>query len=147
MSRQLSESAIVYELSEQLYQRLTRKLITTLQKLDSGGMSGDDSPLRNVWDEICVQIQHESSIFWDTYDDTVRGLAEAEVAQLSPYEREAMWLRTPEWDDWDCEDESDRDPYPVANDDIARYLMTEYLYEEAGNWSNPRIRQYLDHSW
>ncbi len=101
---------------------------------------------KNVWDEICVQVQFEQSFYWDAYEQTVWQLAAAFVEELPAHEREAIWLQTPEGDDWDCEDESEREPYPVNNDDIVKYLLHENLYYEAGKWSNDRIREYLDNA-
>jgi hypothetical protein len=106
-------------------------------------LSGSDSGLRNAWDEICVQVQYEQSYSWDLYDETTRSLIEKDVAALPPHQREALWLQTEQAGDWNCEDESLRDPYPVVGDDIVEYL-TEKVYSEAGYWSNSRIRQYLD---
>ena len=146
MSRTLSETGVVRALAEQVCRRLTRRLIATLQKMNNGLLSGEDSGLKNTWDEICTQIQFEESFSWDVYDETVRGLAASDVEKLLPHEREAIWLQTNAADDWDCEDESERPPYPVSNDDIVDYLVHEYIYSEAGNWSNQRIRVYLDRS-
>jgi hypothetical protein len=39
----------------------------------SDTLSGDDSELKTTWDEICAQVQYEHSIFWETYDEIVRG--------------------------------------------------------------------------
>ncbi|MGH9834164.1 MAG: hypothetical protein ACREBD_12160 [Blastocatellia bacterium] len=119
-------------------------MIATLQKMNDALLSGDGSGLENIWDEICAQVQYEQSFYWDAYDQTVRSLAEAEVEKLLPHEREAIWLQTPEADVWEFEDESERKPYPVCNDDIVGYLVKERLYHEAGRWSNERIREYLD---
>jgi len=145
MSRTLSESAVVRALAEHVCQRLTRRLIATLQKMSRVLLSGEDSGLRNSWDEICVEVQFEASFSWDAYDETVRRFAKAHVVKLLPHEREAIWLQTPASENWDGEVESQREPYPVLDDDIVEYLVSEYLYSEAGNWSNSRIRQYLEH--
>lgn len=144
MSRALSESAVVCELAEHICERITRSIIATLQRMNNGLLSGDDSGLENTWDEICVQVQCEASFSWDAYDETVRGLVRADVEKLLPHERDAIWLQTPAADNWDCEDESRRAPYPVVGDDIVEYLITEHVYREAGNWSNRRIRKYLN---
>jgi hypothetical protein len=144
MNHGLSESAIIRALAEQVCQRLTRKIIATLQGLNNELLSGEDSPLKNTWDEICVQVQFEASFSWEAYDETVRGLANAEVEELLRHEREAVWLQTSEADRWDSENEFRREPYPVVNDDVVEYLMTEYIYCQAANWSNRRIREYLD---
>jgi len=144
MSSKFSESAVIRAFAEEICQQLTRKMIADLQKMKDALRSGDGSGLENTWDEICVQIQYEQSIYWDAYDSTVRQMVEAEVEKLSPHEREAIWLQTLEADDWEFDEESEHDHYPVCNDDIVGYVVKERIYHEAGRWNNQRIREYLD---
>lgn len=136
----LYESAIVQAVAEQVCRRLTRKIIATLQQVNGALQSGNHSGLKNTWDEICAQLQFEESCLWDAYDETVRGLTKPEVEKLLPHERGAVWLQTRAGDKWG-EDESAREPYPVLNDDIVEYVISENLYREAANWSNRRIRR------
>ena len=145
MSRTLSEGAVVRELADQICRRLTRRVIATLQKLNNGLLSGEDSGLENTWDEICAQLQFEAAFTWEAYDQTVKGLPESAVEILPPHEREAIWLQTPAAAHWDCEDES-LQSYPVLNEEIVEYLVNEYIYSEASKWSNRRIRTYLERS-
>jgi hypothetical protein len=37
-------------------------------------LSGDDSPLSSVWDEIKEQVQNEQSFYWDAYLQTMKDL-------------------------------------------------------------------------
>jgi len=119
-------------------------MIDSLKKMKDALHSGNGSGLENTWDEICVQVQYEQSIYWDAYDSTVWQMVEAEVEKLSPHEREVIWLQTPEADRWGFDEESEHDHYPVFNDDIVRYVVKEHIYHEAGRWNNQRIREYLD---
>jgi hypothetical protein len=144
MSSKFSESAVIRAIAEEICQRLTRKMIADLQKMKDALHSGDGPGLENTWDEICVQVQYEQSIYWDVYDSTVRQMVEAEVEKLSPHEREAIWLQTPEANDWEFDEESEHDHYPVCNDDIVGYVVKERIYHEAGRYNNQRIREYLD---
>jgi hypothetical protein len=146
MSGKFSESAVIRAFAEEICQRLARKMIAELQKMKDALHSGDGSGLENTWDEICVQVQREQSIYWDAYDSTVRQMVEAEVEKLSPHERGAIWLQTPEADDWEFDEESEHAHYPVCNDDIVGYVVKEHIYHEAGRWNNQRIREYLDHA-
>ncbi len=144
MSRTLSETSVVGGLADEVCSRLTRKLIGTLQSLNNGLLSGDDSCLKNTCDEICIQVQFQESFYWDVYDETVRRLAASCVENLLPHEREAIWLQTTAADDSFREDELWHHSYPVTNEEIVDYLVDEFVYREAGNWSNRRIRYYLD---
>lgn len=40
--------------------------------------------------------------------------------------------------------EEDREPNPVLDADITKYIISEYVVPQAGRWSNPRIRAYID---
>lgn len=145
MSEALSESSIVKALAEQTARRTTGRVVADLQRMKHT-LSGDDSGLKTTWDEICVQVQGEESFHWDSYDDTVRAIVQGYVTQLSRHERDALWLQTDEGFDWDCQDESDREADPVCDDHIIEYLTQEYIYAEAGRWSNSRIRAFIERS-
>jgi hypothetical protein len=146
MTSELSEWHIVRNLAKQVCQQVTRKIIRDLQELKNGLLSGDDSGLTNAWEEICVQVQGQESVSWNAFDLTVRQSVSGEVAKLLPHEREAIWLQTPSGEDWDAEDEKSRDEYPVVVDEIVDYLTNEYIYPAAGDWSNKRIRKYVEQS-
>ena len=107
-------------------------------------LSGDHSGLSTCWEEICVQVQYEESIDWDTYVETVKPFVEVEVEDMPPWHREAVWLQTDANDEWEGDDEQTREPYPVCNSDIVDYLLNNYVWPEAGRWSNERITRYLD---
>ncbi len=140
----MSESQIVRELAEKAARRITRRVISTLQKMKDT-LSGDDSELKTTWDEICVQVQGEVSFHWDAYDETVRRIVVDQLRSLSGQEREAIWLQTEAADDWTCKDEEDREPEPpVTVADMVDLLTEAYVYAEAARWSNARIRAYLE---
>ena len=144
MTSELSEWRIVRRLAEQVCQRVTRRVIRALREIVDGLQSGDDSSLANVWEEICVQVQGEQSVLWGAYDVTVRQIVSTEVTALPEHERDAVWLQTPEGEEWDAEEEDERTKSPVTGDNIIDYLTNDYVYSAAANWSNPRIRKYLE---
>ena len=90
-------------------------------------LSGDDSGLTNVWEEVCVQVQFEQSVAWDAYLQVIEGLAEGYVADLKKHELDALWLATPAGEDWSCEDEEERGPFNPITDDIVRYVVDAVL--------------------
>src|SRR5690348_189700 len=118
MGRTLSESAVIRGLADHVHKRVIARVVRNLQKITNECLSGEDSGLKSAWDEVCVQVQHEQSFHWEVYDEMVRALTRAEVEHLEAFEREALWLQTPAGSDWSFEDESDRESYPVVNDDI-----------------------------
>lgn len=106
--RSLSESTIIRDVAKSVFRRITRRVIRSLQGMTEPRLSGDDSVLRNVWDEVCVQVQFEDSIYWDAYEHTVTSLVAGEFDRLVPFEREAVWLLSPQGVDWSYEEKAAR---------------------------------------
>ena len=144
--RKLSEFRICKDLSMHVIRRILNSTIRGLQGMDAG-LSGDDSGLKNVWDEIVVQVQGEQSYDWDTYLLTMTCLIDGAVVDLQRYELEAVWLLTPEGEDWDCENEEDRDVNPACDDEVVNYILNDHLLSKAGGYENQRIRTYLEESY
>ncbi len=142
--KKLSEFSIVYDLAEHVARRMTQRTIEELQDMTETLGSGDDSGMQNVWEEICVQVQYDEFPFWDAYVQTAKGLILGTVEDLPAHEREALWLKSDQGDEWDSEDEDQREAYPVLNDDIVDYLWNEHVLPEAARFSNERTRGYLD---
>jgi hypothetical protein len=131
-----------------LAEKILRKTIAELQKITETTLSGDDSILVNAWEEICVQIQFEESVFWDVYDQTARGIVAGHVEELNEDDKIELWSKTDEGWDWfyDHGEETNPEP-PICEDEIIDYIVREYLYKKAGDWSNKRIRAFLDQQY
>lgn len=140
--RELSEYRIARDVGHALTRRLVEGCIRDLQRIQDCLLSGDDSPLSSIWEEICVQQQWELSFYWRAYHDTINTSVEGRMEGLQPYELDALWLLTRESEYWDCKSESDRESYPVLQDDVVVYIRDEIL-GRANDWSNKRIRRYL----
>lgn len=122
-------------------------------------LSGDDSRLRNTWEEICAQVQGEKSFFWDTYQQFMRDLVLAELAKMPSRDLAAIWLQTDAgWDwhsDFEYQDQKDGIPsyrthdtpaVPYVLDDIATFIE-ERLLSMAESYSNKNIRGYLERDY
>ncbi len=146
MAKKLSEHRIVRALADEVCQRVSRKTIRALQSMANpdGLLSGEDSGLTNTWDEICVQLQGEESYFWGSYEEIVRTYVESFVGELPAHESEAVWLQTPEGDDWDSKEIGEREPSPVVDDDIVNCILNDYVLRAGNDWNNSRIRTYLE---
>lgn len=136
---------IVKELAQKIGKRITRKTIRALQKMGAEiNLSGEDSVLENVWDEICVQVQYERSFDWEAYDETVRQFVALYVSELEYYEKRALWLQTEFAQDLKYEDDEEQDKDSgLSEEEIVNYVVDDYIYSEADRWSNERIREYL----
>ncbi|EMS31165.1 hypothetical protein C943_02312 [Mariniradius saccharolyticus AK6] len=79
------ESQIVTYFAEKIKNEIVRKCIRDLQRCKVT-LSGQDSGLINVWEEICVQIQGEYSFYWDSYEETVELFLQPYLEKLNQYE-------------------------------------------------------------
>lgn len=134
---------IIADISGRECKRLSMKVIRFLQKMTEGMQSGDDSPLKNIWDEVCVQVQGEESVLWDAYLDTIQALIAGEVAGLDTATKQAIWLQTNEGSEWDIENE-DPTSIPFSEEDISIFIMDSYVLSVAADWTNQRIQKYLE---
>jgi hypothetical protein len=56
--------------------------------------SGDDTSLKNIWEEISVQVQDQQSVMWDAYMGTIHALILSKVAGLDAANKQTIWLQT-----------------------------------------------------
>jgi hypothetical protein len=146
MERPLSESLIVQAIAMEACERLTRKTIRILQKMDYR-LASDDSGLTSTWDEVCVQMQGQKTVEWDIYNTTIQDILTAEFGQLSSHEQDAIWLQTDEGENWSYGDEDRRGSAPNTTDNSVEFLMRKFLLSKAADWTNKRISQYLERSY
>jgi len=141
MTKMLTEDAVIARLAKAVVDRTVAALVASLDDMHDC-LSGDDSGLESVWEEVCVQIQHEESVHWATYEEMVRGLIDAEVPKLQDYEKAAIWFQTDAGLDWACSEPEERDSDPYVDDDVAEYIV-KALYSFASDFERDNIRQYL----
>ena len=164
---------IITTVAEKACEQVATAVIKVLRADKESMLSSDNSGLQNVWDEICVQIRGESSIYWDDYLDTAKRIIKAEVSNLDKSEIEAIWLQTDNGEDWDRDNQSEEEANIVNNgasefpfieiisdheltenkipelveydmEDIAEYIWNNYVYNKAKDFTNKRIQKYLD---
>lgn len=96
--------SIIYqkEVKEQIYklasteaknfcQHIVDTIITQLENLHKGS-SPEDFKLKNLWEEICFQVQCEESIEWDLYQDTICDCIEFKLYELTKDELLTAWI-------------------------------------------------------
>lgn len=125
--------------------RTAGRAIRALQGLRGDNLqSGEDSGLRDVWDEICVQIQVDLSVMWDAYVDTIERTIEILLESTPRTQLHAMWLKTDQGEEWLEEAEAaggGETDLMYGIEDVVEYVREEVLCI-AADWSNRRIRRY-----
>ena len=139
------EQHIVSAWAEQLAEKLIQDAIEALQKMDSAEMLSGDSGLKNVWEEICVQVQGEQSFFWDTYVETMEGLLEGYAELLNPDARMALWAVTDQGWDYIADHHADEQGAAQAPLDMHAIvdLLRDKLLAAAADFSNQRVERFL----
>lgn len=139
------EWTIINAVADEAAKRLTRQMIRWLQTLPAE-LSGEGSGLKNIWDEICVQVQGEESFYWDAYKATITSFYEGSIELLKHHEQLALWLQTDSglrwWDDH-VEERDSAANAPIDVEDVGRHLW-EYAWRAADEYENQRIRRFLD---
>lgn len=131
--------------------RLARAAMRDLKRYTEGLGSGEDSGLKNVWEEICVQVQGEESFFWDAYEEMALGHLRSRIERLRETSRKLLWVPSDdalEWlaeaEDPDADAKEFRDiPLPDI-DQLARYVFVEHLRPLAMEFTNGRIRRFFE---
>lgn len=140
---------IAIKLSDNLSKKIASKTIRWMQSFPT---TLDMGYLKNLWDDVCYQVQKEESFYWSHYDDMVVSKILSLLAELEDYEVNAIWLQSDEVYYQLSELESDGiiidNQYKTINlscyrHDIARYITGEYIYKQAEAWRNNRLRQAL----
>lgn len=113
------EEAITAFWAAQVAESAVRDTINRLEKMGRESMqSGDDSGLRNVWEEICDQVQTQYSVFWAIYEETMEGFLYEYVDALDRRSKLAIWSTTEEGWDWIYDHHADPDGESSAPFDI-----------------------------
>jgi hypothetical protein len=144
MSNAFGEASIASALARDVEKRAVQKAIEQLLELRDT-LSGDDFGLQNIWEEICVQVQDEQSLFWDTYEAVIRDTLTGIIEALPDFKREALWMQSDAASEWKYREPRECEQYPVNTQDAVEYLF-KAVCESAGSWSNDRIRRYLERS-
>jgi hypothetical protein len=165
---------IIAAVAENACEQVAAKVIKTLRAEKKGLQSDEDSGLTNIWDEICVQMQRQQSETWEMYLDIITGFIESEVGKLDSNIVSSIWLQTDNGKDWDEENQSNEEANIIGHvdpnefyfiqieprekfldnsipdsveyntEDIANYILDNYILSKAADFTNKRIQKYLD---
>src|SRR5437879_6817783 len=91
--------------------------------------SGDDSPLKDVWEEFKYQVQREESGAFEAYVETIKAICHSLVESFPQHELQLLWLDADGYFDHD----DDRDP--PHRDELIDSVERE-LYRRVVNRAN-----------
>ena len=128
--------------AEKIARCISHKIIASLQQLTDRLF--DESELKTTWDKICVQIQDAEAQNWGVYYGIMRFTSLPFIRELSNQERKLLWLRTDRGCCTIVDDEDDEADPEDYDEDISDYLINYHVFPKAENWTNPRIRSYLE---
>jgi hypothetical protein len=137
---------IIVKIAEKECERINRRVVLALQKMTDGMQSGDDSGLKNIWDEVCVQVQEQEFFTWRLYEDLMWDLIADEVKKLDEVHKQSIWLQTDQSYCWDDEDDhkNRKETVPYSEQDIMNYILNSFILKTATDWKNRRIESYLN---
>lgn len=139
------EERIIGAWADQLAERLVAKTIAALKKMGKDCMLSGDSGLKNVWEEVCVQVQFEYSIDWDTYETVIDDLLSGYAGALERSALLALWATTDEGSDWinvNCDASNGYDQAPLNIGAIAEKLRGDVL-SAASDYKSLAVQRYL----
>ena len=158
-----TEADVLKCFSDEIKGRILRKSIRDLWTIKDT-LSDEESKLDNAWEEICVQLQDEESVFWEAYEQQAEITILHHIRELKEYEFLALWFQTVEGREWvdypmpavkreyyekmsEAEKADNRcegdDRVPASYDDVVCYIK-KALFKQAMEYTNQRIRNYID---
>lgn len=126
---------LLQSLNNIVVNRITRKVIYELKVSKSPKLSGDDSPLKNCWDEICVQVQDEHSFDWWAYEHTINSIIDSHLQKEPKVHQLLLSYMSPKNDDDDTVSFCNAD----AIDSIYQKVISTAM-----NYRNKDIDKYLN---
>ncbi|MBC7534897.1 MAG: hypothetical protein H7258_04310 [Ferruginibacter sp.] len=75
------QTRLLLDLNQYHIEQISKKVIAELVELNDENLllSGNDSGLKNVWEEICAQQQQERSDDWEGYEATIENFIGSEL--------------------------------------------------------------------
>ncbi|WP_234121355.1 hypothetical protein [Clostridium hydrogenum] len=138
---------IISEIAREECKKVSERVIKILQGMHKEMGSGDDTILKSVWEEICVQVQGEQSFTWEAYLECIREIVSDELKLCGVQIKQAIWLQTQEGIDWECDNEDEEATVAYFDDDMIEYLLNDYILTSAADWTSDTIERYLESNY
>lgn len=140
----MTEFKLLLELNQIYVDQITERVIRHLKHMKDKSMlqSGDDSGLKNVWEEYCVQVQEGESFFWESYQQVISQSIILELnKQPQPIKRVISYIGG--LDMFMVNDEDQEDQLVYCEETAIKGVLDEIL-NRASNYTNTRIEHYQE---
>ena len=115
---------LVERLAAVMYDNLVKIVIDDIKGMPEGSrQSGDDSMLKDVWEEFKYQIQREQSDVFDLYQEVIQDICTRRVRGVDRDKTTLLWL----WSEGYGKTWVDKDK--VSLDDVEEEAIAEELYD------------------
>ena len=138
-----SDFQLLLALSSYHVDQISSRVIEQLESVNEDNflLSGDDSGLKNTWEEICVQAQGEGSFHWNVYEEVIGNFIVSEL-EKQPAAIQILLSYVGSIDS-EFEYREDEDPYVIFQE-AAIKEVTDHIMMTAGYYENENISRYLD---
>ncbi len=133
-----SEFELLFDISNYYTKEIAKKVVRNMKLLKDESMllSGDDSGLKNVWEEYCVQIQGEESFYIHTYENiAAASIKEIYAKYPVPVKQAINYMGSIDQSE-ETEDSYNHDSFGIQE-------TLKEVNRLAGNFENKRINNYL----
>lgn len=139
---------VISEHARALASRVALQVESDLQRVTEPMLSGDDTCLTSVWEEVCVQVQGEESYAWDAYVQLMLDQVLSRLQEVSRPELEMLWLRTESGWDWLWDvvnaEQGEAHPHPgIDQDAVAHWIVQDFVKPLAEEYDSSSVSRYL----
>jgi hypothetical protein len=136
----MSEIKLLLELNRMYVAQITDKVICQLEIMTDKNMlqSGEDSGLKNVWEEYCVQVQDEESFLWEAYRHTISQCIGIELdKQPLPVKKILSYISG-----LDMNSVTDEEQFTYIEEAAIKGILDE-ISNRADSYTNENIERYI----
>ncbi len=133
--------------SIEVCRKIQQSVIRKCQRIDAEVLG--DTGLKSLWEEICIIADEGDGPEYESCLGTLDGFVDEAIdqAKLADWQRTSLWLMTSEGIDWLYSDKLADRSCSWCQSDVVRYIRDEHILSAAIDWSNFRIRRYINNRY
>lgn len=140
---------LIEEMASSMIEKLARSAIQEMKRMRWALLSGDDSGLKNLWEEYVAQIRGSESIYFEEYLEAVSSYCLNEVNKLSRTEKFIIILgfdhNSTEFEEWQTDAENATSYQDVCpNNELVTSAVVHCINKIAEEYTSIRLERYLN---